>query len=395
MSVTPVKGREGVFDVVVWTLATPESPRRRITYRVEGKRKADKLERDLLHRRDEGLPIDKPQNLGEYLDAYFASRRHEVTPLTLAGYQVIVKRYIKPAIGKRRLPEVTVTVVRKFYADLTERGLAPRTVAGVHRVLSMGLKAAMIDGLIPRNPCQVARPPKVVDFDKPAERGLEPKAAKDLLSALQGTPVYAPAALALLTGLRRGEVLALRWDEVDLTGGELHVRAALEQVGKTVTRKQPKSERSTRTVPLSLQAIAVLRRHRAEQDALRLKWGVFWQDEGYVFPATRVTQSQNGGRIWTPDAFAQAWRRGMDEANGRLLGEYVKDGGEVEDFDPMTVGFHELRHTAATAWLAAGVRVEIVSRRLGHSSSVVTLNVYSHVLADERRDGIEALDSLV
>jgi len=378
MAVIPVKGRDKVFDVVVWTRATDDEPRRRITYRVEGKTAARRKERDLLSRRDEGLPLDKPVRLIDFLDTYLDSRRHEVTALTLAGYKAIAKRYIAPSIGKRRLPDVSVTVVRKFYSDLTERGLAPRTVAGVHRVLSMSLKAAMVDGLIPRNPCQVARPQKITDFDKPAERGLEPDEARKLLKALEGTPVYAPAALALLTGLRRGEMLALKWEDVDLPAGELHVCAALQQVGSVVTRQQPKTERSTRTVPLSLQAITVLRRHRAEQDAQRLKWGVFWHDEGYVFPSPRVTQSQDGGRVWTPDAFAQAFRKAVR----------AKD-------KEMRVGFHDLRHTAATAWLKAGVRAEVVSRRLGHSSSVVTLNVYSHALADERRDGVEVLDGLL
>lgn len=378
MAVIPVKGRDEVFDVVVWTRPSDDAPRRRVTYRIEGKTAAKKRERELLTRRDDGLPLDKPEILADFLDTYLKSRRHEVTPLTLAGYKAIATRYIRPTIGRRRLPDVTVTVVRKFYSDLTERGLSPRTVAGVHRVLSMALKAAMIDGLIPRNPCQVARPQKIVDFDKPAERGLEPDAARKLLKALEGTPVYAPAALALLTGLRRGEMLALKWEDVDLPAGELHVCAALQQVGSVVTRQQPKTERSTRTVPLSLQAIVVLRRHRVEQDALRLKWGVFWHDEGYVFPSPRVTQSQDGGRVWTPDAFAQAFRKAV----------------RAKDKDSR-VGFHDLRHTAATAWLRAGVRAEVVSRRLGHSSSVVTLNVYSHALADERRDGVEALDGLL
>ena len=300
MAVMPVKGRENVFDVVVWTRENPDSPRRRVTYRIEGKRKADKLERDLLHRRDRGLPVDKPKTLSEFSTAYLASRRHEVTNQTLHGYQAIAGRYIAPRIGAKRLPDVTVTVVRRLYSDLTDAGLSPRTVAAVHRVLSMTLKAACIDGLIPRNPCQVARPPKPVDFDKPRERGLEPDVARQLIHDLEGTPVYVPAAIALLAGLRRGELLALKWEDVDLEAAELHVRAALEQVGKVTTRRQPKSARSSRTVPVSPRAVAILRAHRRDQDATRLRSGVFWRDEGYAFPSDRVTQTQYGGRLWTP-----------------------------------------------------------------------------------------------
>ena len=96
--------------------------------------------------------------------------------------------------------------------------------------------------------------------------------------------------------------MALKWEDVDLEGGELHVNAALEQTRAAVTRQQPKTQRSRRIVPLTPSAVALLRRHRAAQDALRLAKGVFWHDEGYTFPSDLVTQSKYGGRMWTPDA---------------------------------------------------------------------------------------------
>lgn len=395
MAVTPVKDREGFFDVVVRTRASEDAPSRRITRRVEGKRNAEKVERALLRDRDQGKPIEKPLTLGDYATAYLDSRQHEVSAKTLETYRNMVKWYIAPSIGSRSLSAISVTTVRKLYGDLTARGLSAGTLTGIHRVLSMILRAAFEDDLIRRNPCHRARPPKAEPTGPNAERGLEPDVCKRLLSGLEGTPVHAPSVLAVLTGLRRGEVLALKWEDVDVDGGELHVNAALEQTRTAVTRQQPKTKRSRRTVPLSPAATALLRRHRAAQDALRLRWGVFWTDEGYVFPAEKVTQSENGGRLWTPDAFSHAFRKALKHASERRLAEHVQAGGAVEDFEPWSVGFHEFRHTAATTWLRAGTRVEVVSRWLGHANSGITLQVYSHVTAEEHREGVEAVDSLL
>jgi len=108
--------------------------------------------------------------------------------------------------------------------------------------------------------------------------------------------------------------------------------------------------------------------------------------------ATKARGLLPAGRCWTPNAFAQAWRRARDIANGRLLGEYVAAGGDVQDFMPLTAGIHALRHTYATMQLRAGVRDEVVSRRLGHSSSLVTRSVYSHATAEEEREGVDVTD---
>lgn len=393
MAVTPVRNREGVFDVVVWTIDTPDAPRRRVTRRVEGQRNAEKVERDLLHDRDQGKSLDAVPTLATFASTYFDSRKHEVSAKTMFGYRTTFERYVVPALGRRRLTAVSRTAVAKLYADLFERGLSLGTVRAVHRVLSMVMQAAFEDDLVRRNPCHKAKLRS--GSVEPNERGLEPDACRRLLAEIEGTPVYAPAALAALTGLRRGEVLALLWEDVDLAGAELHVSAALEQVRGAVRRQQPKTPRSRRVVPLSPGAVSILRRHKAAQDALRLRWGVFWSDLGFVFPADSVTQSRDGGRLWTPDAFQQAFRRAQFRAQERRLAEHVAAGGSVEEFEPTIVGFHDLRHTAATTWLRSGVRVEVVSRWLGHANSTITLATYSHVTTEERHEGVEAVDSLV
>lgn len=420
MSVTEVKGKPGWYDVRVYDrVPTPGERPRPVTRRVRGLRNARDTERELLQARKSGAAISTNPTLTEYAAAYLESRRAEISRQTLAGYRVIVRRYIdRHAIGRTRLRSITVTKVAAFYADLLagegrdRRGadgklvpaapVAPETVRGVHRMLSMILKRAMVDRLIPANPCSVARPVKDDATSDAVERGLDPRVAPQLLAALAGTEVHVPAMLALGTGLRRSELLALRWTDVNLEAHELHVNGKIEQVDGEARRVAPKTKRSRRSVPFSPALAGVLRAHKTHLAELRLKStkDAAWVDEGWLFPSLRVSLDAEGnvlpaGRMWTLSAFAQSWRRAMSWANGVLLGEHVIAGGRVEDFEPLTIGIHDMRHTYATTQLREGVRVEVVSRRLGHSSSVVTLKVYSHTTQGERREGVESTDALL
>ena len=421
MSITEVKGRAGWYDVRVYDRVQVRGERPRPTdRRVKGCTAAEKVERDLKNRRERGSLQGQNSTLSDYAALYLRSRRAEVSRRTLHGYKVIVERYIdRHPIGTRRIGSIDVTSVSDLYADLldgigrdttdkdghvmTAAPIAPETVRGVHRVLSTILKRATIDGLLYVNPCSVAKPPRDDRDDgneeEDVERGLDPADARRLLTALEGTAVWTAAALALGTGLRLSEFLALRWKDIDLTARELRVNGKLEQVRGVVERRATKTKRSRRTVPFSDAIVSVLMTQKAHTAARKLvtaKNGL-WADRGWVFPTLTVSTAKDGtvlpmGRCWTPNAFSQAWRRAMRHANGRLLGEHVAAGGQVEDFEPLSAGVHALRHTYATMQLRAGVRDEVVSRRLGHSSSIVTRSVYSHATAEERREGVDVTD---
>ena len=422
MSIRDVPGRPGWKDVRVYDrVRAPGERPKPIDRRVYGQRAAQKLERELLAARDRGSLADQNITLANYATAYLRSRQAEVSRQTLRGYQEQVDRYIgRHRIGRAKVGAITVSMVADFYADLLNgtgrdsKGqggevvsagpISPQSVRGCHRVLSMVLKRAVVDGLLGANPCSVAKPPKDVrdEVGEDIGRGLDPEDARRLLSALVDTDVYTAATLALGTGLRRSELLALRWSEVDLEEKELRVTGKLEQVGGVTERTATKTKRSRRTVPFSERTLGVLRdqRRRIAECRLSVAKDGLWSDEDWVFPSLRVSVARDGellpaGRCWTPSAFAQAWRRGMAEANGRLLGEWVADGGEVRDFELLTVGIHALRHTYATMQLRAGVRDEIVSRRLGHSSSLITRRVYSHATQEEKREGVDVTDALL
>ena len=411
MSVKELKDRPGWYLVAVYDhVSEPGTRPKKIQRIVKGQRVAEKLERDLLRERDKGSLVARAQTLGGYSDRFLASRKAEVSAQTLAGYRAIVDRYVKPyPIGSLRLDAIDRTAVATFYADLLangarRRGIAiePETVRGIHRVLSMILARACDDGLVHRNACNLAKPPKDDRVQENAEPGVDPETARLFLEITEGTTIHAVAAVALGTGLRRSELLALRWSDIDLAAAELEVNGKIEQVDGHVERKAPKTKRSRRTVPFGSSVAAVLRRQRtmlAERRLKHLKDGL-WVDEPWVFPSLRTSVAKDGsllpaGRLWTPSAIAQEWRRAMRDVNGRRLGEWVDAGGAVEDFEPWEFGIHALRHAYATAQLAAGVRDEIVSRRMGHSSSLVTRRVYSHVVQTEYREGVDVADGLL
>jgi len=413
MSVKEIEDRPGWYTVVVYDRVTAKGEKPvKVARRVKGQRNAEKLERDLLKARDSGSLVARSQTLSAYAVRYLESRRAEVGRKTHAGYADIVHRYIdRHAIGRMKVGEIDVTAVAAFYADVLERGsvgtpVGVETVRGVHRVLSMMLKRASVDGLLHANPCQVAKPPKddAVESREDAEPGIDPEAARRFLVAIEGSSVYTIGAVALGTGLRRSELLGLKWEDVDLEAGELHVVGTLEQVGAVIERTTPKTARSRRSVPFGANVTAIfkLQKRRIAETRLRLAKDGNWVDEDWVFPVLRISFTRAGeilpaGRWWAPDdGFGKTWRRAVCRANEIALGEFVLAGGKVEDFTPpWSHGIHAHRHAYATAQLAAGVRDEVVSRRLGHSSSLVTRKVYSHVTDAEVREGVDVADGLL
>lgn len=335
---------EGLYKVIVYLPRDASGKYPRISRRVHGSREdARRMEVQLLSKRDRGKLRSRPGRLGEYLGRYVESRRHELAASTVASYSYLFDTYVVPRLGDMRLDRVEPLHLRELYAVLLDTGLSGTTVNAVHRFLHVALRRAAIDGLIAANPADLVRPPKK---DTREARALTKDEARELLRSLEGTPVHVPAMLALSTGMRRCELLALKWDDIE---------------GDAIRIRKSKTERGRRTVHIGAGMQAALRRHRAAQNECRLRCGERWRDEGYVFPSTKPSPQLFAGRHWTPAAFSHCWRRHA----------------------PAGLRFHTLRHTAITELLRGGVRAEVVSRIAGHSSSAVTMAVYSHVGQDE------------
>ncbi len=337
---------------VVYTAA---GRKRKTVYGKTRKEVAKKLTKAISNRED-GLVFDAENlTVGEYLDLWLKNSVQDTVRLTTyQGYERIVRLHIKPALGRIKLDNLTPVHVRSLYRERLETGLAPRMVQLVHTVLHKALKQAVNDGLIPRNVTEAVKAPRPV---KKEMKPLSPTQARDLLEAARGERLEALYALAVTTGMRQGEILGLKWEDVDLEAGTLQVRRTLSTaMGGGVRFGPPKTARSRRSIRIPKLALTALRRHRKAQLEQRIKLSGLWEDHDLVFTTG----------VGTPISRADLINRSFKPL--------------LRQADLPDIRFHDLRHTCATLLLSRGVHAKLVQELLGHSTIAVTLDTYSHVL---------------
>ena len=354
--VYPRKNAEGKvigYRGAYW-VRTAEGPKRRY---VSGKNKTEaraalkKIKAD----KDGGLVFDTPAlTLGEYLERWLHdSVRDTVRQRTWERYEQIVRLHLKPSLGHVRLKDLSPAHVRGLYREKLDASLSPRTVQYVHVTLHKALKDAVSDGLIARNVTEGVKAPRP---KKKEVNALSPEQARALLEAAREDRMEALYVLAVHCGLRQGELLGLRWDDVDLEGGTLMVRRTLsltEEHGHIF--EAPKNSRG-RAVKLTRVAARALKDHLGRQlgeiDAL----GGDYRDGGLVFPSER----------------------------GQPMRQHTLTRGSFEKLLQKArlprIRFHDLRHTCATLLLGKGVHPKLVQELLGHATISITLDTYSHVL---------------
>jgi len=316
--------------------------------------------------------------VAEYLRERLAHWRAmgTISPKTEQGYNELLKNQIVPHLGTVPLQKLTTRDIERWHATLLSRGrkgpsgrpgqggVSPRTVGHAHRMLNKALREAVRHELVLRNVCAAQRAPKVVPVNMHI---LAPAQVKEFPTVLDGHELAAPAVTALFTGLRRGEILALRWGNVDLTAKLLKVRESLEQTKARLRFKPPKSRAGVRDVALPDIVVEVLhgQRKRLLERRLLLGQGKL-SDNDLVFPAW-------SGSPQGPEAFSAAWIRLAQE---RGLG----------------VTFHELRHTHASQLIDAGVPLPEIAHRLGHSSPAITLSTYAHLFKKDDSKAAKAIN---
>ena len=263
-SIYPYKNKAGKvigYRGSYW-IHTAEGPKRRY---ISGKKREDvrdKLAKALSDRAD-GLVFEVgTMTVGEYLDRWLGDVRDTVRKSTHEGYEYAVRPHIKPALGRIKLKDLNPAQIRWFYRDRLDFGLAPATVHKQHVVLHKALKAAVADGLIPRNAAAGLKLPRITreEIDPLTE-----EESRRLLEAVRGERLEALYVLALNTGMRQGELLALKWEDVDLEGGRLRVRRTLTHADKAFVLGEPKTKNSRRTIWLTKGTISALRAHLARQ----------------------------------------------------------------------------------------------------------------------------------
>lgn len=342
--------------------------------RADARRVANELE---LQKAQGTLGSAGPMTVGEFLNRWLESYcRQSLSPRTFIGYEGIVRQHLIPALGNIRLEKLTPLDIQGYYSQALAGGrkddragepLSPTTVLKHHAVLHEALYHATKWGLIPRNPADLVEPPRKA---KPEMNVLGPDEVPALLEALRGSYLYLPAFLAIYTGMRLSEILGLRWQDVDLERGTVHVQQTLyyPRSGE-FTFLPPKTPKSRRVIEIGPEAARVLRQQRARQAEWKLKLGGRWP--GHDLVCTR------------PD--------GMPVYLHSISSNFRKAARRA-GFD---IRFHDLRHTHATLLLRAGEHPKVVAERLGHSTVTVTLDTYSHVVPGMQRQAALKLERLL
>jgi integrase len=339
--------------------------RRRYVYarsELEVIRKRDELRHQLQLGVDLAAP---PRTLGAWLSEWLRDiKAHDGTrSSTLRRYREVVNTHLVPALGNIKLDKLTARQVQRFLTGLKGR-LAPATVVKIHGVLRVALADAERMDLVPRNVAKSAKPPGVSRSER---RALTHEEARRLLSAIAGDRLEPLFLLVLSAGLRRGEVLGLRWSDIDLPGQVMYVRQTLQRVDGDLRFVPPKTHRSARPLPLSNLAIRALKQQRAAQAAERLRAGEHWHGLDLVFAST----------IGTPLEPRNVNRR-FDDLRSRAGLTWLR--------------LHDLRHAFATFLLDQGVELRTVMELLGHSTIRLTADTYGHVLPARAREAASVID---
>ena len=336
------------------------SGKRRTVY---GKLRRTVVEKIAEMRRDPNrVPEPGRITVSQYLDRWLSdSAAPSVRATTLANYRSVISCHVKPRIGSERLARVTPLVIQHLYGEMESNGASPRLRQLVHAVLHRAFWQAIRWNLMRENPCDFVTRPRV---DRKEVRALSPKDVQHLFRTVRGDRLEALYVLAVTTGLRQGELFGLRWKDVDLRGRALAVQRAIVDVNGHVEIAQPKTAKGRRRVDLPELAVQALRGHR-----LRLR--ATPHPEAWIFSDGR------GGPLRKNNFLRRSWWP---------LRERAGLGG---------VRFHDLRHTAASLLLSAGVHPKVVQERLGHSTVALTLDVYSHVLGSLQRDAADKLDEVL
>lgn len=307
-------------------------------------------------------------------ESWLPMTQTRVKPSTYDSYRSNMDTHVLPALGNRPLQQLTPPMLNALYADLLARGngrgpLAPKTVRYIYTIIHKALADAVDAGILPANIAERWKPPRPNRAGTNQIKCWEAAELAAFLRAVEGTRLEAAWRLAAMTGMRRGEVLGLRWSDVDLNRSRLAVRNAIVSVAYAVLESSPKSHQA-RVIDIDPTTTAMLRRHRGRQRQAREEFGDDYDDHGLVVCA-------EDGRPIHPQSFSQAFGRVLEQAGLRRI------------------RLHDLRHTHATIAVKAGVPVKVISERLGHESPAFTLKQYTHVMPGMQAEAAESIAALV
>ncbi len=324
---------------------------------------------ELEHQRNtNSLPKPNKETVAQYLHRWLDTYAEgNLSPRTVEGYRDIIHLHLTPAFQMIQLSQLNPENIQQYYSKKLSSGLSTTTVRHHHTCLHCALKMALIWGLIVRNPADAVTAPKIHrnDMQTMTEDDL-----KKFLEAARSTDYYALFYCALMTGARRGELLALRWSDLDLIRAEMHINRNMVQLrDRSLFYKSTKTAKGKRTISLSPSTALILRRHKEEREAICCTLQTPFDPDSPVF-------CHSNGKNLLPDSVSQRWRTLLKKTGMKHF------------------RFHDARHTMATNMLKQGIHPKIVQERLGHSTIGMTMDLYSHVTPTMQQDAAVKLDML-
>jgi integrase len=346
-----------------YSVETPLGTKRRTVY---GKTRREVVKKMAGAPREESLRMDPKVTLKDYLKRWLEdSVKDSVRPTTYHRYESIVRLHVDPILGGTRLLKLTPAKIQALYRERLDSGCSPRTVRYLHVTLHKALDQALKWQLVPANVTEAVTAPRVT---REEITPLSPAQVKVFLRAVEGERLEPMFVLAVTTGMRQGELLGLKWEDVDLDEGVVRVRRTLSRDGRKIIFSPPKTAKGKRTIGLTGPSVECLRRHRALQEAERPSWS---EDLGLVFPNAEGRPRSSRGYLT------------------EALRDVLKKNGLPE------IRFHDLRHTCATLLLSKNVHAKLVQEMLGHATISITLDTYSHVLPSMRSEAVSAMEDLL
>jgi len=364
------------YQIIVETPSALHGKRNRIYKSIKGsKKQAEALLRQMIAE-VEAQNYVKPTKLTvadwmhQWMELYLEGNR---SPTTLEGYRNQIEKYIIPALGNVYLQDLTPAMVQKWVNQLkassprTCKPLSPKTIRNIWLNLSSAMERAVIDEQIKKNPCEYTELPSREKYEAEV---FDQGEIQEFLQAVTGTDLEVPMYIEICLGLRRGELLGLKWKHIDFEHSKMTICENLVEVGTELITKSPKTRSGIRTLeipPTLLEKLYQARKHYLER---KLKYGADFHDGDYVV-------CKENGEPYKPDSYSLKYRR------------FIKARGLKQ------IRFHDLRHTNATLMLEQGISPKVAQQRLGHADFSTTMNIYSHVLESVDKQAADTIDKAV
>lgn len=339
------------------------------------KKDAEKFLTEKLRELDTGTLIENGKmKYSEYLDYWKEKTFYNLEITTKEGYIQKIEKHIKPYLGNIYLENLKPLHLQNFYDEKLKSGkldgkggLSTRTVLALHRIIYSSLEQAVKWQLVIRNVAQAVEPPKAKKYQA---KYLTDKQTEELIENSKNTEIYIPIILAIYTGARRGEILGLKWQNVDLEKGIIKIVDNLCVTKNGLIIKQPKTNSGIRTIAISNNLIKILKKHKIKQMENKIKLGEYYKENNMVC-------CYEDGRPFNPKRFSAKFHELLEKNKLQLI------------------RFHDLRHSHASLLVKLGIKPKVISERLGHSNISITMDLYSHLYEEADRQVADMFDNLI